>query len=362
MRKIGKKAGMVAAIGTGVLVATSAVAFGAGELPEVPKPGDPKFEKFLADSCAETQGKVEGVQHYRYTREENPFPDFPRGFETWRYIAIQAEACHFKAEKDWMEPGVKKVFPGDWRSAYTRNCAQDPDAEIQKQYQDTRVNLVTTSFGFSANSQLQILKVINIGFQFNAGFDIQRGTWIWEGTTIKVPPGKVGWLESSQDIQAVRGDFTIKFPGPVRGKTEWSLDDVEIRVPSGQISITSRFRDLSDEEIRQYCDDWDWSAPDPRDNDNGNGGNGDNGNGNGNGGNGDGDDRKGREKEIEKGDGKGGGDVEPMNPVIQQWRAQKYYSLHEKVIFDGVVYECIRAHQADNGWEPSKTPELWRRL
>jgi len=339
MRKIGKKAvatGGAAVLGVGVLVGLSATAW--GDLPEVPERGTPEFLQMLADLCGETKGEVEGVKHYRWHEGDG---------DKWE--PVTADGCEFQPTEQWTEQNVRKKYPGDWRSAHMWNCSQTEGNKVTKQYQDTRVDLWESNFSFSVSMKANILGVVEAGFEASYGESYQTGTWIWEGTTIEVKPGYVGWLESSQDLKVVKGDFKLNFPHRLRDHYFWYLKNVEVRTPAGEGSTFSQFRPMTDEEIRRNCPDWDWSKPDPRKDDNGDGNNDENDN----------DDNENDNGDNDNGNGAGG---ESGDPKIAEWEAQKYYSLGEKVRFDGVTYECIRAHQADPGWEPSKTPDLWRRL
>ena len=42
------------------------------------------------------------------------------------------------------------------------------------------------------------------------------------------------------------------------------------------------------------------------------------------------------------------------------WQAGKAYVVGEIVVYSHVLYECIQAHTAQTGWEPTATPALWK--
>ncbi|MEU8122632.1 carbohydrate-binding protein [Spirillospora sp. NPDC049024] len=325
MGRRGKKAvaaGGAAVLGAGVLVGLSTFAW--GDLPEVPEEGTQEFVDMLAGVCGSTKGEIEGIKKYRWHTGSGG-----------DWSPVEADGCEFTVKEERTEQNVHKKYPGDWRSANVWNCSQTEGNKVTKQYQDTRVDLYDINWSVGASVSAGLFDIFTVGFEASTGGAYQTGTWIWEGTTIDVLPGYVGWLESSQNLKVVKGDFKLNFPHRLRDHYFWYLNDFEVKTPTGEGTTFAQFRPLTDDEIRQNCPEWDWSKPDPRKN-----GNGDNGG--------------------ENGGGDGGG--ENNDPKIPAWEAQKYYSLGEKVTFDGVTYECIRAHQAAPGWEPAKTPDLWRRL
>ncbi len=48
-------------------------------------------------------------------------------------------------------------------------------------------------------------------------------------------------------------------------------------------------------------------------------------------------------------------------PVGDSWVPGKSYNVGDRVVFDGIVYECQQAHTSQVGWEPPNTPALWVR-
>ena len=41
------------------------------------------------------------------------------------------------------------------------------------------------------------------------------------------------------------------------------------------------------------------------------------------------------------------------------WVSEKEYAVNFKVRFDGVLYRCLTAHRAQEGWTPANAPSLW---
>ena len=41
------------------------------------------------------------------------------------------------------------------------------------------------------------------------------------------------------------------------------------------------------------------------------------------------------------------------------WASEKEYAVNFKVRFGGVLYRCLTAHRAQEGWTPVNAPSLW---
>lgn len=41
------------------------------------------------------------------------------------------------------------------------------------------------------------------------------------------------------------------------------------------------------------------------------------------------------------------------------WASEKEYAVNFKVRFGGVLYRCLTAHRAQEGWTPANAPSLW---
>ncbi len=48
-----------------------------------------------------------------------------------------------------------------------------------------------------------------------------------------------------------------------------------------------------------------------------------------------------------------------VQPDIPEWKVGVSYSVGDKVIYDGVTYECRQAHTSQSDWTPPKTLALW---
>jgi hypothetical protein len=48
-------------------------------------------------------------------------------------------------------------------------------------------------------------------------------------------------------------------------------------------------------------------------------------------------------------------------PATAAWGAGQRYAVGDEVLFGGQSYQCLQAHTAEIGWEPSNAPALWAR-
>ena len=356
MRRLGKKtvaAGGAAVLGAGVLVGLSTLAW--GDLPEAPPSDTPEFRELLAGACGSTKGEVEGIKKYRWHTGKG---------KNWS--PVEADGCEFTVKSERIEHNVHTKYPGDWRLANVWNCGQTSGNTVSRMIQNQKGDEYETNWSVGLSVEAGLFDIFSVGFQASTGGAYRAGTWTWEATTLQVSPGYVGWLEASQDLRVVSGDFKLNFPHTLRDHYFWYLQNYEVKTPTGEGTQFAQFRALTDAEIRANCPGWDWSKPDPRKEG--------------------GQDNRiiGNTGDTPHDGGQNTGDtpanvaptnVAPTNvaptsgggqnagaPAPAEWKPQASYSLGDKVTFDGVVYECLRAHQADAGWQPTKTPELWRRL
>ncbi len=51
-----------------------------------------------------------------------------------------------------------------------------------------------------------------------------------------------------------------------------------------------------------------------------------------------------------------------VEPTILPWTPQTVYAVGAQVTYAGATYQCLQAHTAQVGWEPSRTPALWQLL
>jgi hypothetical protein len=56
----------------------------------------------------------------------------------------------------------------------------------------------------------------------------------------------------------------------------------------------------------------------------------------------------------------------PTDPVpppgVKAWDAKQFYSVGALVSFNGKVYKCIQAHQAQVDWTPTAAASLWTQV
>ena len=48
--------------------------------------------------------------------------------------------------------------------------------------------------------------------------------------------------------------------------------------------------------------------------------------------------------------------------AIAAWAPQVMYSVGDEVLYQGVRYRAIQAHQSQPGWEPPNVPALWAQV
>jgi chitodextrinase len=53
-------------------------------------------------------------------------------------------------------------------------------------------------------------------------------------------------------------------------------------------------------------------------------------------------------------------DQEPLVPDTDEWQVGVSYSVGDRVMYNGVEYECRQAHTSLAGWEPPNVPALWQ--
>ncbi|QOV44919.1 carbohydrate-binding protein [Streptomyces chromofuscus] len=53
---------------------------------------------------------------------------------------------------------------------------------------------------------------------------------------------------------------------------------------------------------------------------------------------------------------------DPQGGGSDGWAAGRVYPVGATVTHDGVVYQCLQAHQAQGAWTPAGTPALWQRM
>ena len=57
-------------------------------------------------------------------------------------------------------------------------------------------------------------------------------------------------------------------------------------------------------------------------------------------------------------------DVDALNGVelFPEWSATEHYDADQRVRFGGVLYRCLQAHDAQDGWNPADAPSLWSKV
>lgn len=48
--------------------------------------------------------------------------------------------------------------------------------------------------------------------------------------------------------------------------------------------------------------------------------------------------------------------------LFPEWSATAHYEADERVRYDGVLYRCLQAHDAQDGWTPADAPSLWAKV
>ena len=54
--------------------------------------------------------------------------------------------------------------------------------------------------------------------------------------------------------------------------------------------------------------------------------------------------------------------VESCVALFPHWESNGDYSVGYRVQFEGVVYKCLQAHQAQAAWTPVDAPSLWAKV
>lgn len=48
--------------------------------------------------------------------------------------------------------------------------------------------------------------------------------------------------------------------------------------------------------------------------------------------------------------------------LFPAWSATEHYDADQRVRFGGVLYRCLQAHDAQDGWNPADAPSLWSKV
>ena len=48
--------------------------------------------------------------------------------------------------------------------------------------------------------------------------------------------------------------------------------------------------------------------------------------------------------------------------LFPEWSATAHYDANQRVRYDGVLYRCLQAHDAQDGWNPADAPSLWAKV
>ena len=48
--------------------------------------------------------------------------------------------------------------------------------------------------------------------------------------------------------------------------------------------------------------------------------------------------------------------------LFPEWSAAAHYDANQRVRYDGVLYRCLQAHDAQDGWNPADAPSLWAKV
>jgi hypothetical protein len=228
---------------------------GTKNLPVVPKVGTPEFAKLLLGACLEAEGKGNGdLTDYAWHMKDSVF-------SLWE--PVRADGCTYVSGSQTLRTDdPPRAYPGDWRAARAINCSQD-SGTLTKAYQTTKIDANRINVGFSFGGAVGLSEIASVTWKISVNYEHEWGSWIWEGNTIVVPPGQVGWLESTSDIAVQTGKFKLRFPHPLRGHYEWYTTDLTMESPIGGGSTIAQIRRMNDDEIRSYCPSWDWNRPNP---------------------------------------------------------------------------------------------------
>ena len=48
--------------------------------------------------------------------------------------------------------------------------------------------------------------------------------------------------------------------------------------------------------------------------------------------------------------------------LFPEWSATEHYDVDQRVRFGSVLYRCLQAHDAQDGWTPADAPSLWAKV
>ena len=48
--------------------------------------------------------------------------------------------------------------------------------------------------------------------------------------------------------------------------------------------------------------------------------------------------------------------------LFPEWSATAHYDAGDRVRYGGVLYRCLQAHDAQDGWTPDAAPSLWAKV
>lgn len=323
------------------------------DYPVAPKTGTDEFDRLLYDICDEKGGGEAEPTKYTWHQKDKFLGDW------MLFQPVNADGCEFVPDGEPIVQTGKdpKPYRND-RNQFTRNCAQTADAIVTTQYQDTEVKLYTVGTSVSVGGKAGLFGLAEVEWKVEFNFSYQWGTWTWKGQSFAVPPGYVGWLESTEDWGVMKGRYKLNFPHPLRGHYYWYTPQVTIEAPlKGTGTTNYQVRPMTDEEIKKMCPHWDWDGWDPRDDPSGNGGttpptctSGSPGG------------PTGQPSSTPPSGTTGPTPTDSGTSKPPEWAAGQDYELGDRVTYGGHIYQCLRAHVSDAGWTPDRTPELWRRL
>ena len=57
-------------------------------------------------------------------------------------------------------------------------------------------------------------------------------------------------------------------------------------------------------------------------------------------------------------------DIDALEAVelFPHWNETKEYAIDDRVSYEGTLYKCLTAHQAQSSWTPADAPSLWVRV
>ena len=67
---------------------------------------------------------------------------------------------------------------------------------------------------------------------------------------------------------------------------------------------------------------------------------------------------------MEKAAEVGLGDTEALEGAVlfPKWDGAGEYTAGQRVRYEGILYRCLQAHRAQDGWAPVSAPSLWARV